>query len=46
MKIVLRMAREGGLLRFYKGLTAAWAKVMPSAAVSLLIRDAVLGRIS
>jgi len=42
------------LLKFFKGLqvhnlfpglTATYLKVMPSAAISLLVRDAVLGRL-
>lgn len=42
------------LLKFFKdlrfhnlfpGLTATYLKVIPSAAISLLVRDAVLGRL-
>ena len=29
----------------FPGLTATYLKVMPSAAISLLVRDAVLGRL-
>ena len=33
------------LRNLFPGLTATYLKVMPSAAISLLVRDAVLGRL-
>ena len=39
------LLREGGIPRIYAGLTAAYLKVVPSAAISLLVRDYLLGRI-
>lgn len=37
--------REGGVQRIYAGLMASYLKVMPAAATSLLVRDALLGRL-
>ena len=39
------LLKSGGIPRLYAGLTAAYLKVVPSAAVSLLVRDALLGRL-
>lgn len=35
----------GGVPRVYAGLTAAYLKAMPAASMSLLVRDALLGRL-
>eukprot|EP00794_Sanderia_malayensis_P015814 gene15814-17409_t len=43
--IMTSLLRQGGVPRLYAGLTAAYLKVVPSAAVSLLVRDALLGRL-
>ncbi|XP_032236106.1 mitochondrial adenine nucleotide transporter ADNT1 [Nematostella vectensis] len=37
--------KQGGPRRIYAGLTASYLKVMPAAATSLLVRDALLGRL-
>ena len=37
--------KKGGVPRLYAGLTASYLKVMPAAATSLLVRDALLGRL-
>jgi len=37
--------REGGVRRLYAGLTPGVLKIVPSASISLLIRDALLGRL-
>ncbi|XP_065067634.1 uncharacterized protein LOC135693173 isoform X1 [Rhopilema esculentum] len=39
------LLKYGGISRLYAGLTAAYLKVVPSAALSLLVRDAILGRL-
>lgn len=36
---------SGGLPKVYAGLTAAYLKVIPAAATSLLVRDFLLGRL-
>ena len=46
MQTVRHLLGRGGVPRLYAGVTAALAKVMPAAAVSLVVRDAVLGRIT
>lgn len=35
----------GGVQRIYAGLLVAYLKVIPAAASSLLVRDALLGRL-
>ena len=40
-----KLLNEGGISRLYSGLTAAWMRAMPAAAATLVVRDAVLGRI-
>ena len=40
------LLKNGGIPRLYAGLTAAYLKVVPSAALSLLVRDAILGRLT
>ena len=39
------LLKTGGISRLYAGITAAYLKVVPSAALSLLVRDAILGRL-
>ena len=39
------LLQNGGIPRLYAGLTAAYLKVVPSAALSLLVRDMILGRL-
>ena len=38
--------RKGGVPKLYAGLTAAYLKVIPAAASSLLVRDFLLGRLN
>ena len=45
LSVTKTLLRNGGVPRLYAGLTAAYLKVVPSAAISLLVRDAVLGRL-
>ena len=40
-----RLLQRGGVSRLYSGLSAAWMRAMPAAAATLVVRDAVLGRI-
>ena len=39
------LSKEGGLRSLYAGLIPTYAKVIPAVAVSVTVRDAVLGRI-
>ncbi len=43
--VMKSLIKVGGIPRLYAGLTAAYLKVVPSAALSLLVRDALLGRL-
>ena len=40
-----KLLNKGGVSRLYSGLSAAWMRAMPAAAATLVVRDAVLGRI-
>ena len=42
---VRQLSAAGGLPRLYAGLTTSYLKVMPAASISLLVRDALLGRL-
>ena len=41
----LQMLRTLSIRELFSGLAATYLKVMPAAAISLLVRDAVLGRL-
>jgi len=43
--LLLKFFKGINLRNLFPGLTATYLKVMPSAAISLLVRDAVLGRL-
>ena len=43
---LLTLLRTLTLQEMFAGLSTTYMKVMPAAAISLLIRDALLGRIS
>ena len=45
IEVTKTLLRTGGISRLYAGITAAYLKVVPSAALSLLVRDAILGRL-
>ena len=45
IEVTRTLLKNGGISRLYAGLTAAYLKVVPSAALSLLVRDAILGRL-
>ena len=42
---VHKLWSTGGVQSIYAGLTASYLKVIPAAAISLLVRDACLGRL-
>jgi len=44
-QVLKNIWRNGGVTRLYAGVTAGYLKVMPSAAISLLVRDSLLGRL-
>ncbi|XP_065839630.1 uncharacterized protein [Oscarella lobularis] len=46
LQVARGIAARHGIRGFYPGLAATYAKVVPAAAVSLLVRDAFLGRLS
>ena len=39
------LAKALSFRELFAGLTATYVKVMPAAAISLLVRDAILGRL-
>ena len=39
------LAKTTAFRELFAGLTATYLKVMPAAAISLLVRDAMLGRL-
>ena len=45
IEVIKTLMKTGGIPRLYAGITAAYLKVVPSAALSLLVRDAILGRL-
>lgn len=40
------LAKSLTIRNLFAGLTATYVKVMPAAAISLLVRDALLGRLN
>lgn len=40
-----RVFRSLTMKQLFSGLTATYAKVVPSAAISVLVRDAILGKL-
>lgn len=45
LTVLRSLWKEGGITRLYAGITASYLKVIPTAAISLIVRDAVLGRL-
>lgn len=44
LEMLTRLWRQGGVPRFFAGITPAYLKVVPAASISLLVRDAILGK--